>query len=147
LLSVVRHAFGRRLQIDAIQWSFSGMQPLIGGDRTNARTASREYRLSLDASDRGRFWLTVQGGKLMRNRRLAESTDLLSHPLGVTARSSTAERRLPCADLAGAAALRAVHRRAGDVPTDWIEAPWRRRGALTEQLIAENTSRTADPDR
>ncbi|WP_306441646.1 glycerol-3-phosphate dehydrogenase [Methyloversatilis sp. XJ19-49] len=136
LLSAVQRAFGRRLHTDDIEWAFSGMRPLIGGDGKDARTASREYRLSLDATDRQRTWLTVQGGKLTTYRRLAETAvDLLNGPLGLVSRSSTAERNLPGSGPAGSAALADLSRKAGVIPKEWIDALWHRHGALTGQLI------------
>lgn len=148
LLSAIQRAFGRRLHTDDIQWAFSGMRPLIGGDGRDARTASREYRLSLDAPDGRRAWLTVQGGKLTTYRRLAETAvDLLNGPLGRTTRSSTADRALPGSGTAAASELATLQREAGIVPPDWIDALWRRHGTLTAQLIAEYTRGTGDPGR
>ena len=141
LLSAVQRAFGRRLHAEDIQWAFSGMRPLIGDDGRTARTASREYRLSLDATDLRRVWLTVQGGKLTTYRRLAEiAVDLLKGPLGMATRSTTAERVLPGSGPAPAAALSILHRTAGTLPAEWIDALWLRHGTLTAQLIGDHAS-------
>lgn len=140
LLSAVQRAFGRGLHNGHIEWAFSGMRPLIGEDGKDARTASREYRLLLDAPNRQRTWLTVLGGKLTTYRHLAETAvDLLIGPLGVAIRSSTAERCLPGSGPASAMSLASLYRTAGPLPTEWIDALWRRHGALTAQLIDEKT--------
>jgi glycerol-3-phosphate dehydrogenase len=136
LLGALQRAFGRRMHTEDIHWEFSGMRPLIGGEGS-ARTASREYRLTLDADSPQRGWMAVQGGKLTTYRRLAErAVDQLAGFFKLSITSSTADRVLPGAGDAGSDSMAALARGHAALPAHWIAALWRRHGTRTGAVIA-----------
>jgi glycerol-3-phosphate dehydrogenase len=150
LLDALRHAFGRAPAEHDIKWEFSGMRPLIDGGGS-ARTASREYRLTMDGERGGRGWMSIQGGKLTTHRSLAErAVDRLAAFLGSNARSVTADRLLPGAEAAGptqrSELVRTLAQRHPALPSGWIAALVGRHGSTTSRLL-EQVARIGGPGR
>ena len=141
LLDAVQRAFGRVLAANDIHWEFSGMRPLIGG-AGSARTASREYRLSMEGERDGRGWMSIQGGKLTTHRRLAEqAVDRLAAFLGNTVPCRTAERLLPGADVTPRAEFaNGLVQRHPSLPSGWIAALIGRHGSTTQSLLDQLAS-------
>ena len=151
LLDALRRAFGRAPAEQDIRWEFSGMRPLIDGGGGSARTASREYRMTMDGERGGRGWMSIQGGKLTTHRSLAErAVDRLAAFLGSNARSVTADRLLPGAEAAGptqrSELVRTLAQRHPALPSGWIAALVGRHGSTTSRLL-EQVARTGGPGR
>lgn len=144
LLECLRRAFGSAPVERDIRWEFSGMRPLIGGGGS-ARTASREYRMTMDGERGGRGWLSIQGGKLTTHRRLAEqAVDRLASFFGSDVRCTTADRLLPGAEDADAAQRPALAstlaRCRTDLPPGWMAALVGRHGSMTSRLLEQFAS-------
>ena len=58
---------------DQVVWSYSGVRPLYDDGASAAQAATRDYVLHLDAPERAAPLLTVFGGKITTDRRLAEA--------------------------------------------------------------------------
>jgi glycerol-3-phosphate dehydrogenase len=89
---------------DEVVWSYAGVRPLFDDGAAEARTATRDYVLHLDAPDGQPAALSVIGGKITTYRRLAEAAlaRLAPHlppPAGAAA-GWTAETPLPGGDFA-----------------------------------------------
>jgi len=94
---------------DMVIWSYSGVRPLYDDGVPEARAATRDYVLKLDASAGQPALLTIFGGKITTYRRLAEAAlELLARHLPAASRSVGWTGREP---LPG-----------GDFPVDGFEA-------------------------
>jgi glycerol-3-phosphate dehydrogenase len=106
--------FTRPVTPDDVVWSFSGVRPLYDDGASEAKAATRDYVLEMDAPDGLAAQLSVFGGKITTYRRLAESmlAKLAAHlPKGSEAkRGWTATAALPGGDfpIDGQAALAAA---------------------------------------
>ncbi len=151
LLDALQRAFGRAPTEHDIRWEFSGMRPLIDGGGGSARTASREYRMTMEGGRGGRGWMSIQGGKLTTHRSLAErAVDRLASFLGSNARSVTADRLLPGAEAAGptqrSELARTLAQRHPALSPAWIAALAARHGSETSRLL-EQAARAGGPGR
>lgn len=151
LLDALQRAFGRAPAEHDIRWEFSGMRPLIDGGGGSARTASREYRMTMEGGRGGRGWMSIQGGKLTTHRSLAErAVDRLASFLGSNARSVTADRLLPGAEAAGptqrSELARTLAQRHPALSSGWIVALVGRHGSETSRLL-EQAARAGGPGR
>jgi glycerol-3-phosphate dehydrogenase len=72
LCATVSAAFARPLHPSDIVWTYSGVRPLFDDGATDAKSASRDYVLELDAAE-GPAILSVIGGKITTYRHLAEA--------------------------------------------------------------------------
>ncbi|MEK7884800.1 glycerol-3-phosphate dehydrogenase [Methyloversatilis sp. NSM2] len=141
LLDALSRAFGRTSAASDIRWEFSGMRPLIDGGGS-ARTASREYRMTMEGERGGRGWMSIQGGKLTTHRSLAErAVDRLAAFLGSNARCVTADRLLPGAEAAGptqrSELVRTLAQRYPALSPAWIAALVGRHGSTTSPLLEQ----------
>jgi len=66
-------AFARTVSPADVVWSFAGVRPLHDDGKGEAKAASRDYVLELDAGPGAAPLLSIVGGKLTTYRRLAES--------------------------------------------------------------------------
>src|SRR5215510_5257112 len=66
-------AFARRLDASDVVWSYSGVRPLYDDGVSEAKAASRDYVLELDAQGSTAPLLSIIGGKITTYRRLAEA--------------------------------------------------------------------------
>jgi len=66
-------AFARRLGASDVVWSYSGVRPLYDDGVSEAKAASRDYVLELDAPGGTAPLLSIIGGKITTYRRLAEA--------------------------------------------------------------------------
>jgi glycerol-3-phosphate dehydrogenase len=151
LLDALQRVFGRAPAEHDIRWEFSGMRPLIDGGGGSARTASREYRMTMEGERGGRGWMSIQGGKLTTHRSLAErAVDRLASFLGSNARSVTADRLLPGAEAAGptqrSELARTLAQRHPALSPAWIAALAARHGSETSRLL-EQAARAGGPGR
>jgi glycerol-3-phosphate dehydrogenase len=109
-----------------IAWSYAGVRPLFDDGASKAQEATRDYVLTVDASDGVPPLLSVFGGKITTFRRLAEAALAKLARFFPAARGPwTASAALPGGDFPhdGAAGLAAGLR--GDFP--WLEATNSRR--------------------
>jgi len=64
--------FSRPVSSKDVMWSYSGVRPLYDDGASEAKAATREYVLHLDAADDRPAALSIFGGKITTYRRLAE---------------------------------------------------------------------------
>ena len=65
--------FARAVRPDEVVWAYSGVRSLYDDGASEAKAATRDYVLDLDASVAGAPLLSVFGGKITTYRRLAEA--------------------------------------------------------------------------
>ena len=100
--------FARPISAADVVWSFSGVRPLHDDNVRDAKAATRDYVLELDATPDGAPLLSIFGGKITTYRRLAEAAlEKLAPFLPARGRPWTRDTPLPGGDFAvdGAAAL------------------------------------------
>jgi len=73
LCAAASAAFAREVRPEEIVWSYSGVRPLHDDGTVEAKTASRDYVLQLDAKPGSPPLLSIIGGKITTYRRLAEA--------------------------------------------------------------------------
>ena len=73
LCEVAREYFARPISQDDVVWSYSGVRPLYDDGASDAKAATRDYVLDLDAPQGQPALLSVFGGKITTYRRLAEA--------------------------------------------------------------------------
>jgi glycerol-3-phosphate dehydrogenase len=66
-------SFARRITPADVVWTYSGVRPLFDDGASEAKIASRDYVLELDAKPGAAPVLSVIGGKITTYRRLAEA--------------------------------------------------------------------------
>ena len=96
--------FRRPVTPDDVVWSYSGVRPLYDDGASEAKAATRDYVLEVDAAAGKAVVLSVFGGKITTYRRLAEEAmqRLPPHPPGRAKKDQrwTASRPLPGGDFA-----------------------------------------------
>jgi glycerol-3-phosphate dehydrogenase len=110
LCAAASEYFARPLAPADVVWSFSGVRPLHDDHVRDAKAATRDYVLELDAAPDGAPLLSILGGKITTYRRLAEAAlDNLAPFLPRSGPPWTRDAPLPGGDFAvdGAAALAA----------------------------------------
>jgi glycerol-3-phosphate dehydrogenase len=126
LCDAANRYFRRKIDPNAVVWSYSGVRPLLQDEATDPSAVTRDYALELDVS--GPPLLSVFGGKITTYRRLAEeAVDRLAKSLRARGSAWTARARLPGGDLPSgslAVFLRTLERR-----YPWMPAALRRRWA------------------
>jgi glycerol-3-phosphate dehydrogenase len=81
-----------------VQWSFTGIRPLVDDASADASKVTRDYRLDLKSTEP--VLLSVLGGKLTTYRKLAEKVgSMLRAHLGGSRQNWTARVALPGGDL------------------------------------------------
>ncbi|QPC42877.1 glycerol-3-phosphate dehydrogenase [Kaustia mangrovi] len=100
LLAAMATYFRTPVTRDDVVHSYSGVRPLFDEGTAEARSASRDYVLDLDAPSQAPALLNVFGGKITTSRTLAEAAlDRLSDHLPATAGPAwTASAPLPGGD-------------------------------------------------
>ena len=73
LCKTVNEYFRDKITPDELVWSFSGVRSLYDDGANRPEDVTRDYVLTLDASDGEAPLLTVYGGKITTHRRLAEA--------------------------------------------------------------------------
>jgi len=108
LCKAVDEYFERSVTPDDVVWAWSGVRALADDGASEAREATRDYVLSLDAPAGEAALLSVYGGKITTYRRLAEAAlkKLRPHLPAASKPSWTGKAVLP----------------GGDFPRDGIEA-------------------------
>jgi glycerol-3-phosphate dehydrogenase len=71
LCEVVSENFARPVTVDDVVWRYSGVRPLYDDGASEAKTATRDYVLEVDAAGRPPV-VSIFGGKITTYRRLAE---------------------------------------------------------------------------
>lgn len=66
-------AFSRTVRSDDVVWTYSGVRPLFDDGASDAKSASRDYVLEMDAPEGTAPLLSIIGGKITTYRRLAEA--------------------------------------------------------------------------
>ena len=72
LLSAVSEYFAKPVTREDIRWTYSGVRPLYDDGASEAKAATRDYVLELDAPSGSAPILSVFGGKITTFRRLSE---------------------------------------------------------------------------
>ncbi|MDK9694875.1 MAG: glycerol-3-phosphate dehydrogenase [Siculibacillus sp.] len=102
LIAAASEYFARPIGRDDVVWSFSGVRPLYDDGASEAKAATRDYVLDLDAAAGRAPVLSIYGGKLTTYRRLAEAVLKKLAPLlpALSAAKAgwTAEATLPGGD-------------------------------------------------
>jgi glycerol-3-phosphate dehydrogenase len=73
LCETVSAAFARPVAPADVVWAYSGVRPLFDDGASDAKSASRDYVLELDAAEGEAPLLSIIGGKITTYRRLAEA--------------------------------------------------------------------------
>ena len=73
LCDTVSAAFAKGVAPSDVVWAYSGVRPLFDDGASDAKSASRDYVLELDAADDSPPLLSIIGGKITTYRRLAEA--------------------------------------------------------------------------
>jgi glycerol-3-phosphate dehydrogenase len=73
LCGVASEYFAKPVVPEAVAWSYSGVRPLYDDGAPDAKAATRDYVLELDAPQGQPALLSVFGGKITTYRRLAEA--------------------------------------------------------------------------
>ncbi len=103
LCRAVSESFEHSLNAQDVIWSYSGVRPLYDDGASDAKAATRDYVLELDAPSGAPAIVSIFGGKITTYRRLAEDViDRLQPflPKGIKSKSWTANSPLPGGDFA-----------------------------------------------
>jgi glycerol-3-phosphate dehydrogenase len=73
LCAAVSAAFAQAVEPNDVVWSYCGVRPLYDDGVSEAKAASRDYVLELDAASGAAPLLSIIGGKITTYRRLAEA--------------------------------------------------------------------------
>jgi glycerol-3-phosphate dehydrogenase len=100
LCAAVDEYFERSVTPDDVVWAWSGVRALVDDGASEARQATRDYVLSLDAPEGQAPVLSVYGGKITTYRRLAEAAlkKLRPHLPAASKPSWTGKAALPGGD-------------------------------------------------
>ena len=72
LCRAVSESFERFIQAEDVIWSYAGVRPLYDDGTSDAKAATRDYVLELDAPSDAPAIVSIFGGKITTYRRLAE---------------------------------------------------------------------------
>jgi glycerol-3-phosphate dehydrogenase len=103
LCRAVSESFEHSIHAPDVIWSYAGVRPLYDDGTSDAKAATRDYVLELDAPSGAPAIVSIFGGKITTYRRLAEEViDRLQPflPKGVKPRAWTANSPLPGGDFA-----------------------------------------------
>jgi glycerol-3-phosphate dehydrogenase len=103
LCRTVSESFEHPIDAKDVIWSYAGVRPLYDDGTSDAKAATRDYVLELDARPDAPAVVSIFGGKITTYRRLAEEViDRLVPflPRGIHAKSWTANAPLPGGDFA-----------------------------------------------
>ena len=73
LCSAANEYFKKSISADLVKWSYSGVRPLYDDGVSEAKAATRDYVLDLNAQAGSPALLNIYGGKITTYRKLAES--------------------------------------------------------------------------
>jgi glycerol-3-phosphate dehydrogenase len=98
LCNVVSSYFKQFITPDDVEWTYSGVRPLIDDGKGNAAAVTRDYTLEMH-NDGNAPILNVYGGKITTFRRLSEQAgDKIVKALGRGGKKWTAKAQLPGAE-------------------------------------------------
>ena len=103
LCRTVSESFEHPIDAKDVIWSYAGVRPLYDDGTSDAKAATRDYVLELDARSDAPAVVSIFGGKITTYRRLAEEViDRLVPflPRGIQAKAWTANAPLPGGDFA-----------------------------------------------
>ncbi len=101
LLAAASEYFARPVDRATVRWSYSGVRPLYDDGASEAKAATRDYVLALDASPGSAPVLSVFGGKITTFRRLAEQAmRRLAPTFPAMGKAWTRDAALPGGDIA-----------------------------------------------
>ncbi|NQV57187.1 MAG: glycerol-3-phosphate dehydrogenase, partial [Rhodospirillales bacterium] len=130
LCDAVSDNFMTSVSRDDIQWSFSGVRPLIGDEGINPSKLSRDYELVWTGAGSKYPLFSVYGGKITTYRILAEQVvRSIYSEIGGTATSWPSKAALPGGDLQGLS-FNQFEKHVGE-KYPWLTAPLCRRYART----------------
>ncbi len=99
LCSAVSKYFKTPVRPEDVQWTYSGVRPLIDDGEDVASKVTRDYLLDLEEFD-GASMLTIYGGKLTTFRQMSEkAADLIVEKLGRGGGAWTRDAFLPGGDM------------------------------------------------
>jgi glycerol-3-phosphate dehydrogenase len=144
LCSAVNDYFAAPVAPQDVVWSYAGVRPLYDDGAGEAKAATRDYVLALDAPRRAAPLLSVFGGKITTHRRLAEAAlAKLARVLPGVGKPWTAGAHLPGGDFPvdGAGALVADYSaRYPFLTPAWAARLVRTFGAETPEVLGEARS-------
>lgn len=137
-------AVGRYLSMpprpEDVVWSYAGVRPLLDDGHADPSALTRDYSLDLDATTGKAPLLTVYGGKITTNRRLAERALARLQPfLPQMGAAWTESAALPGGDIPQAdfdRFLRALSQSYPRLPQELLRSLARRHGTLTREVLA-----------
>lgn len=95
LVNSVNKYLRQPLRAEQVQWTYSGVRPLVDDGHDNAAEVTRDYVLELD-EHKGAPILSIYGGKITTSRKLSEQVaDQVVGALGRGGKAWTAEAMLP----------------------------------------------------
>ena len=140
LCTAVNRYFRRSLGSSDVLWSFSGVRPLYDDGSASPSEVTRDYKLVVDADDRGAPLLSIYGGKITTYRRLAEQALHRLRPwFPQLAPEWTAHSPLPGGDCkqGPAAVAAALAPSYPELPRALLEALASRHGTIARQVLGD----------
>jgi glycerol-3-phosphate dehydrogenase len=140
LVDFANQYFRRKIGLNDIVWTYSGVRPLYDDGASSATAATRDYTLKVDDTD-GAPVLNIFGGKITTYRRLAEDAmERIIRFFPGTPGHWTAGVPLPGGDFAVNEVEGLIERLAWDYP--FLSAAWARRlvrayGTLSWDVLAD----------
>jgi len=102
LCNAVNQYFRHQIKPDEVQWTYSGVRPLVDDGETDAKAVTRDYILDLE-EHKGAPILSIYGGKITTFRKLSEHVgEKVVATLGRGGGNWTADAPLPGAETSGA---------------------------------------------
>ena len=141
MLELAGRFFRTPLRRSDVVWRYSGVRPLYDDASADPSAVTRDYHLSLDATE-GVPRLSVYGGKVTTYRRLAEEALALLAPHfdRVAGAAWTANAPLPGGDIAAAdfdGYLAELQRRLPAFEPHWLRRIARRHGTLVDVVMGD----------
>ncbi len=95
LCNAVSKFFRHQVKPEDVQWTYSGVRPLVDDGTSDAQSVTRDYILDMEEFE-GLPVLSVYGGKITTHRKLAEhAAQLVTQKMAVESKDWTEESHLP----------------------------------------------------
>lgn len=102
LCNAVNQYFRHQIKADEVQWTYSGVRPLVDDGEKDAKAVTRDYILDME-EHKGAPILSIYGGKITTFRKLSEHVgEKVVATLGRGGGNWTADAPLPGAETSGA---------------------------------------------
>lgn len=101
LCNAVNGWFRKQIKPEDVQWTYSGVRPLLDDGASDAKAVTRDYVLDIEEYKEAPI-LSIYGGKITTFRKLAErASDMVVERLGRGRPAWTADAPLPGAEASG----------------------------------------------